>query len=142
MTHLHSSARRFALAAVLTATLTLPSCIGFDGMVGAGDSYWSVDDYIGAPGYWGPGFYGNGWGAPAPPPPAFGPSYTPPPQRPVRPPQNNNNGWRPQGPGSTPEGVTPPGGGNHVTVPSGSTSPSFPTNPSGGTRPGNNGRPR
>ena len=127
-----------ALIAAVTglATLSLTSCLGFDAVLDPGDTYWSVDDYIGAPGYWGPGIYGNGWGTLPPPPPAFGPSYNPgyfpgynpgpqlpPPNRPSR----------PQGPGN----INPP-----ANPPSATTPPSFPTTPSGTTRPGNNGRPR
>ena len=131
-----------AVAALAAASLmSLQSCIGLDGIVEPGGTYWSVDDYIDAPGYWGPGFYGNGWGAPPPPPPVFGPVYNPGYNPgPVRPPQNRPPAVRPSGPSSLPEGTTPPGGG--VSVPSGTTRPSVPTTPSGTTRPGNNGRPR
>nr|MDE6277363.1 hypothetical protein [Muribaculaceae bacterium] len=51
-------------AFALLASGGLTSCIGFDAALDpSGGSYWTVDDYISAPGYWGPGFYGNGWGA-------------------------------------------------------------------------------
>ncbi len=138
----HENIYPAAVAALAAASLmSLQSCIGLDGIVEPGGTYWSVDDYIDAPGYWGPGFYGNGWGAPPPPPPVFGPVYNPGYNPgPVRPPQNRPPAVRPSGPSSLPEGTTPPGGG--VSVPSGTTRPSFPTTPSGTTRPGNNGRPR
>ncbi|MDE6311156.1 MAG: hypothetical protein K2L96_04985 [Muribaculaceae bacterium] len=123
----HNNTRRvlrstLAVAAALAASAGLGSCIGLDAALDSGGVYWSIDDYIGAPGYYGPG-----WGAPAPPPPAFAPfpGYYPPvgppvPVRPVRPPQPDSPGSvRPSNPGNT--------GNSH--------------GPGGEIRPGNSGRP-
>ena len=115
----------FGFMAALAASAGLGSCIGLDAALDSGGVYWSVDDYIGAP-----GIYGPGWGAPAPPPPAFAP--VPGPYPPVY----------PVGPNRPPAPVSPskPGKPDNVNPgrPGGSGSAGA---PGGGLRPGNPGRP-